>query len=160
MQTVFRRKKARSRAALNAISVLYRLNLAWAKYVQGIRERYKLLMTPGHRGFFVPWLAYLIFIAITFRWETDLMLLGVLIVNHCTTPSSARLQGEVRYLPIAMALAIAVMMISLIPVQKGYLKAVPSWIGEALLTLLPISALMTLIGVGFYWVDLRAACGA
>jgi len=50
------------------------------------------------------------------------------------------------------------MMVSLIPVQKGYLKAVPLWIGEALVTLLPISAVMTLIGLGFYWIDMKNAC--
>lgn len=137
----------------------YRLRLAWERYLTGVSQRYKLLMTPGHRGFFVPWLAYLIFVAVAFRWETDLMLLAVLVVRKCQTPSILRLDNEGLYLPIAMALAIAVMMLSLIPVQKGYLRAVPLWIAEALVTLLPISAAMTLIGLGFYWVDLKTTCG-
>jgi hypothetical protein len=116
-------------------------------------------MTPAHRGFFVPWLAYVIFVAVTFRWQTDLLLLGFLVWQRCATPSIARLDHEAMYLPIAMALAIAVMMISLIPVQKGYLRAVPLWIVEALATLLPISAVMTLLALAFYWADLKIACG-
>ncbi len=139
--------------------MLFRLRLQWEKYVQGIRERYRLLMTPAHRGFFVPWLAYIVFVAVAFRWETDLMLLGVLVLRKCETPSIARLDSEGLYLPLAMLLAITIMMVSLIPVQKGYLRAVPVWIAEALVTLLPISAAMTLVGLGFYWADLKTACG-
>ena len=138
--------------------MLYRLRLAWERYAAGVRQRYKLLMTPGHRGFFVPWLAYLVFVAITLRWETDAMLLGVLVLHKCDTPSIARLSNEALYLPAAMAVAIAVMMLSLIPVQKGYVRAVPLWIAEALVTLLPISAAMTLLGLAFYWTDLKTAC--
>jgi len=138
--------------------MLYRLRLAWDRYLAGVRQRFALLISPGRRGFFIPWLAYFIFVAIAFRWQTDLMLLGVLVLHQCDTPATARLAAEARYLPLAMALAIIVMMVSLIPVQKGYLKAVPLWIGEALVTLLPISAVMTLIGLGFYWIDMKNAC--
>ena len=126
--------------------------------MQGVRERYKLLMTPAHRGFFVPWLAYIAFVAVAFRWETDLMLLAVFVVHACNTPSLARLEREAVVLPAMMALAIVLMMVSLIPVQKGYARAVPLWIGEALLTLLPVSAVMTLLGLAFYWTDLKYAC--
>jgi hypothetical protein len=126
--------------------------------VSGVRERYKLLMTPAHRGFFLPWLAYLAFVAVAFRWETDLMLLGAFVLRACHTPSMARLEREGLVLPAVMALAIIVMMVSLIPVQKGYARAVPLWTGEALLTLLPISAAMTLLGLAFYWTDLKHAC--
>jgi hypothetical protein len=126
--------------------------------VDGIRERYKLLSTPAHRGFFLPWLAYLVFVAVAFRWETDLMLLGAFVLHACNTPSMARLEREGFGLPAVMALAIVVMMVSLIPVQKGYARAVPLWVGEALLTLLPISAAMTLLGLAFYWTDLKYAC--
>ena len=115
-------------------------------------------MTPAHRGFFVPWLAYLVFVALAFRWETDLMLLGVLAAHHCDTPAIARLTREGQFLPVGMILAIAILMLSLIPVQKGYARAVPFWVAEALLTLLPISAVMTLLGLAFYWMDLKAAC--
>ena len=139
--------------------MLYRLKLAWARYLADVRERYKLLMTPGHRGFFMPWLAFLVFVAVTLRWQTDLLLLGVLVLRRCATPSIARLEHEGLYLPVAMALAIIVMMVSLIPVQKGYARAVPMWIAEAFVTLLPFSAILTLIGIGFYWVDLKSACG-
>jgi len=139
--------------------VLYRLRLGWAGYLVGVRERYKLLMSPGHRGFFMPWLAYIIFVAVTLRWQTDVWLLGVLVVRHCMTPSIARLEHEALYLPLAMALAIIIMMVSLIPVQQGYLRAVPMWIAEAFVTILPVSAFLTLIGLGFYWIDLKAACG-
>lgn len=139
--------------------MVYRFKRAWSAYLDGFRERYKLLMTPGHRGFFMPWLAYIVFVAVTLRWQTDLLLLGVLVLRHCVTPSILRLEHEVLYLPAAMALAIIVMMVSLIPVQKGYLRAVPTWIAEAFVTLLPISTILTLIGLAFYWMDLRAACG-
>ena len=139
--------------------MLYRVRLAWDRYARGVRERYKLLMTPAHRGFFVPWLAYVIFVAAAFRWQTDLLLLGVLVKRRCETPSIPRLEHEALYLPIVMALAIAIMMISLIPVQKGYLRAVPLWIAEALVTLLPISAAVTVVGLGFYWIGLGSACG-
>jgi hypothetical protein len=151
--------EALPRGTLNRSTVMYRLKLAWAGYLAGVRERYKLLMTPGHRGFFMPWLAYIVFVAVTLRWQTDLLLLGVLVVRHCMTPSIARLEHEALYLPVAMALAILIMMVSLIPVQRGYLRAVPMWIAEAFVTLLPFSALLTLIGLGFYWIDLKAACG-
>jgi hypothetical protein len=144
---------------LNGHGVLYRLRLAWADYVKGIRERYKLLMTPTHRGFFTPWLAYVVFVAVTFRWQTDLLLLSALVARHCVTPSIERLEHEVLYLPIAMALAIIIMMVSLIPVQKGYLRAVPMWMAEAFVTLIPISIVLTLIGLSFYWIDLKTACG-
>ena len=107
----------------------------------------------------MPWLAFVVFVAVTLRWQTDLLLLGVLVLRHCTTPSIARLEHEGLYLPVAMALAIIVMMISLIPVQKGYLRAVPMWIAEAFFTLLPFSAILTLIGIGFYWIELKTACG-
>lgn len=147
------------RSALKGVKVLYRFSLGWARYTRGVRERYKLLMTPAHRGFFTPWLAYVVFVATAFRWQTDLLLLAVLLWRRCETPSISRLEHEVLWLPVAMALAIAVMMISLIPVQRGYLRAVPLWISEALVTLIPISALMTLIGLGFYWIDLKTACG-
>jgi hypothetical protein len=136
----------------------YRLRLAWERYLTGVGQRYKLLMTPGHRGFFIPWLAYLAFVAIAFRWQTDLMLLGVLVLHKCDTPAIARLTREGQILPLAMLLAIVIMMVALIPVQKGYMRAVPLWIAEALVTLLPISATLTLIGLGFYWVDLKNAC--
>lgn len=152
------RSAATADRALERDEMLYSLRLAWEKYVTGVRQRYTLLMTPGHRGFFIPWLAYLTFVAIAFRWQTDLMLLSVLVLRKCDTPSIARLAGEGQYLPLAMAGAIIVMMISLIPVQKGYARAVPLWIAEALVTLLPISAAMTLLGLGFYWIDLKNAC--
>ena len=139
--------------------MLYRARLRWDQYVQGVRERYKLLMTPAHRGFFVPWLAYVIFVAVTFRWETDVLLLAALALRRCHTPSIVRLDGEAMYLPIAMAFAIGIMMISLIPVQKGYLRVVPVWIVEALVTLAPISLALTALGLAFYWADLNAACG-
>ncbi|MBV8338730.1 MAG: hypothetical protein JO343_02170 [Candidatus Eremiobacteraeota bacterium] len=138
--------------------IQYRLRRLWARYLDGVRERYRLLMTPTHRGFFLPWLAYLVFVAVAFRFETDLMLLAVLVIHACDTPSMARLEHEGLVLPLLMVLAIVVMMVSLIPVQKGYARAVPLWIGEALLTLLPISAVMTLIGLAFYWTDLKYAC--
>jgi hypothetical protein len=139
--------------------VLYRLSLRWDKYTRGVRERYKLLMAPTHRGFFIPWLAYAIFVAVAFRWQTDLLLLLILTLRHCVTPSIDRLQREGLYLPIAMALAIIVMMVALLPVQKGYLRAIPAWIAEALVTIFPISIIMTLLGLAFYWVDLKYACG-
>lgn len=138
--------------------IQYRLRRLWTRYIEGIRERYQLLMTPAHRGFFLPWLAYIAFVAIAFRWETDLMLLAVFVAHACNTPSLGRLQREGMVLPAVMALAIVVMMVSLIPVQKGYARAVPTWIGEALLTLLPVSAVMTLLGLAFYWNDLKYAC--
>ena len=143
---------------MNSERMLYRLRLGWDRYAAGVRQRYKLLMTPGHRGFFIPWLAYLVFVAIALRWETDTMLLGVLALHKCNTPSIARLSSEALYLPAAMALAITVMMLSLVPVQKGYARAVPLWIAEALVTLLPISAALTLLGLAFYWADLKIAC--
>jgi hypothetical protein len=115
-------------------------------------------MTPAHRGFFVPWLAYAAFIAVAFRWETDLCLLLFFQWRHCTTPAIARLTHEGLYLPIVMALVIIVMMVSLLPVQKGYLQVIPLWVGEALLTLLPISLVLTLLGLAFYWVDLKYSC--
>lgn len=139
--------------------MLYRLSLRWESYIRGVRERYKLLMTPTHRGFFIPWLAYALFVALAFRWQTDLMLLAVLTLRHCMTTAIDRLQREGLFLPLVMALAIIVMTIALLPVQKGYLRAIPSWIAEALVTLLPISAIMTLLGLAFYWVDLKYACG-
>jgi hypothetical protein len=139
--------------------VLYRLSLRWEHYIRGVRERYKLLMSPMHRGFFIPWLAYAIFVAVAFRWQTDLLLLLILTLRHCVTPATDRLQREGLYLPFAMALAIIVMTIALLPVQKGYLRAIPAWIGEALITLLPISVILTLIGLAFYWVDFKYACG-
>ena len=139
--------------------MLYRLSLRWESYIRGVRERYKLLMTPTHRGFFIPWLAYALFVALAFRWQTDLMLLAVLTLRHCMTPSIDRLQREGLFLPLVMVLAIIVMTVALLPVQKGYLRAIPAWIGEALVTLLPISAIMTLLGLAFYWVDLKYACG-
>lgn len=131
----------------------------WAEYTKGVRERYKLLMTPAHRGFFIPWLSYAVFVAIAFRWQTDLLLLAFLRWRHCVTPSIGRLQHEALYLPIAMVLAIMIMTVALLPVQKGYLRAIPLWIAEAFVTLVPISVIMTLLGLAFYWVDMKYACG-
>src|ERR1700680_1806311 len=93
--------EAPARGTLNRNVVLYRLKLGWAGYLAGVRERYKLLMTPGHRGFFMPWLAYILFVAVTLRWQADVLLLGVLVVRHCLTPSIARLEHEALYLPLA-----------------------------------------------------------
>ncbi len=138
--------------------MIYRFALFWSKYTQGVRERYRLLMTPAHPGFFLPWLGYAVFVAATLRWLIDFFLLLLLVWRRCETPSIARLGHELRWIPLIMAAGIAIMALTLLPKQKAYARAIPLWIGEACVTLLPISLVLAVVGLSFFWVDLRYAC--
>lgn len=136
----------------------FRLARLWSGYATGVRERYALLMTPAHPGFFLPWLGYATFVAASLRWFIDLTVLGVLVWRRCATPSIPRLQHESAWIPIVMAAGIALMTVTLLPKQRGYARAIPLWIGEALLTIAPIAVALGLIGLSFFWTELRAAC--
>jgi hypothetical protein len=138
--------------------VRFRLTRIWSHYRNGIRERYALLMTPAHPGFFLPWLGYAAFVAATLRWFIDLAVLGVLTLRGCQTPSITRLQHEVRWIPLVMAGGVLIMALTLLPKQRGYARAIPLWIGETLLTLAPIALVLALLGLSFFWFDLRSAC--
>lgn len=139
-------------------AVGYRFALWWSHYTRGVRERYRLLMTPAHPGFFLPWLGYALFIAATLRWLIDVILLLVLLGRGCDTPSIARLEHETTWIPMIMLLGIGLMAVTLLPKQKGYVRVIPLWIGEAVITLLPVSFVLAIVGLSFFWFDLRYAC--
>lgn len=137
----------------------FRLSRWWSRYVLGVRERYALLMTPAHPGFFLPWLGYAVFVAATLRWFIDLVVLVVLIWRQCETPSIPRLQHEIRWIPLIMIAGVALMALTLLPKQRSYARAIPSWIGEALVTIAPIAVVLAFIGLALFWAALGAACG-
>jgi len=137
----------------------YRFKLWWLHYTAGVRERYKLLMTPAHPGFFLPWVSYVVFVAAALRWQIDVFLLLILLWRHCVTPSTSRLEHEIEWLPLVMAGGVAIMALTLLPKQKEYARAIPLWIGEAFATLLPIALILAMGGLLFFWFELRSACG-
>jgi MFS superfamily sulfate permease-like transporter len=137
----------------------FRLSRLWSGYLRGVRERYALLTTPAHPGFFLAWFGYAVFVAATLRWFIDLLLLAVLVWRRCETPSIPRLEHETRWIPIVMLAGVAVMALTLLSKQRGYARAIPGWIAEALVTLAPIAVVLALAGLAFFWSDLGAACG-
>jgi hypothetical protein len=136
----------------------YRLERWWSSYVHGIVQRYALLTTPSQPGFFLAWLGYVMFVAATLRWFIDLFLLGFLAWRRCETPSIARLEREVVWIPAFMLAGVVIMASTLLSKQTGYARAIPAWVGEALATLAPIALLLVLVGLSIFWVDLRYAC--
>jgi hypothetical protein len=136
----------------------FRLTQAWSAYARGVRERYALLVTPAHPGFFFAWLGYAVFVAATLRWFIDLVVLAVLVVRHCQTPSIPRLQHEVRWIPFAMLGGVAVMALTLLNKQHAYARAIPAWVVEALITLAPIAIVLALVGLSFFMSYLGSAC--
>jgi hypothetical protein len=136
----------------------YRLERWWSSYVSGVLQRYALLTTPGQPGFFLAWLGYVTFVAATLRWFIDLFLLVFLLWRRCETPSIARLEREILWIPAFMLAGIVIMASTLLSKQTGYARAIPVWVGEALATLAPIALVLAVVGLTIFWVDLRFTC--
>jgi hypothetical protein len=115
-------------------------------------------MTPMHPGFFLPWLGYAAFIAAALRWFIDIFLLVFLVWRECQTPSIPRLEREVSLIPWFMIAGVGLMVITLLPKQKAYARAIPVWIGEALLALVPIALVFAIFGLALFSAALRYAC--
>lgn len=130
----------------------------WSNYVRGVRDRYRLLMTPAHPGFALPWLAYGLFVAVMLRWQIDAFLLAAMHLRHCVSAGAARLENEVEWLPLVMLVSVGIMCVTLLPKQKDYARAIPRWVAETAVTLVPVSLIMTCTGLVVFWNAMRAAC--